>query len=45
LNPRPKKVLVVHGERSKSLDFASSMHKQFRIETYVPKNLEVVRIK
>jgi uncharacterized protein len=45
LNPRPKKVLTVHGERSRSLDFASSMHKQFRIETYVPKNLEIIRIK
>ena len=45
LNPRPKKVLAVHGERSRSLDFASSVHKQFRIETYVPKNLEVIRIK
>ncbi len=45
LNPRPKKVLVVHGERSKSLDFASSVHKALRIETQVPKNLETVRIK
>ncbi len=45
LNPRPKKVLVVHGERSKSLDFASSVHKGLRIETQVPKNLETVRIK
>ncbi|MBT3690734.1 beta-CASP ribonuclease aCPSF1 [Candidatus Woesearchaeota archaeon] len=45
LNPRPKKVLVVHGERSKSLDFASSVHKGLRIETQVPKNLETVRIR
>jgi len=45
LNPRPKKVLVVHGERSKCLDLASSIHKQFRIETSVPKNMETVRIK
>ncbi len=45
LNPRPKRVLVIHGERSKSLDFASSVHKALRIETSVPKNLETVRIK
>jgi len=45
LNPRPKKVMVVHGERTKCLDLASSIHKQFRIETLVPKNMEIVRIK
>jgi uncharacterized protein len=45
LNPRPKKVMVVHGERSKCLDLASSIHKQFRIETSVPKNMETIRIK
>ena len=45
LNPRPKKMMVTHGERSKCLDFASSVHKQFRIETQVPKNMETVRIK
>jgi hypothetical protein len=44
-NPSPKKVIVNHGESSKCLDLASSLHKQFRIETTAPKNLEVVRIR
>ncbi len=44
-NPQPRKVIVVHGEQSRCLDFASSVHKQFRIETVAPKNLEVVRIR
>jgi len=44
-NPQPRKVIVVHGEASRCLDLASSIHKQFKIETIAPKNLEVVRIK
>ncbi len=43
--PRPKKVIVNHGENSKCLDLASSIHKNFRIETTAPRNLESVRIK
>ncbi len=44
-NPQPRKVIVVHGESSRCLDLASSIHKMFRIETVAPKNLEVIRIK
>jgi len=44
-DPQPKKVIINHGENSKCLDLASSMHKQFRIETTVPRNLETVRLK
>ncbi len=44
-NPQPRRVIVVHGEASRCLDLASSIHKQFQIETIAPKNLEVVRIK
>lgn len=44
-NPQPRKVIVLHGESSRCLDLASSLHKQFRIETIAPKNLEVLRIK
>ncbi|PIN73830.1 beta-CASP ribonuclease aCPSF1 [Candidatus Woesearchaeota archaeon CG10_big_fil_rev_8_21_14_0_10_45_16] len=44
-NPQPRKVIVVHGEASRCLDLASSIHKAYRIETVAPKNLEVIRIK
>ncbi len=44
-NPQPRKVIVVHGDSSNCLDLASSIHKQFRIETIAPKNLEVLRLK
>ncbi|MBW3003573.1 beta-CASP ribonuclease aCPSF1 [Candidatus Woesearchaeota archaeon] len=43
--PKPKKVIVNHGENIKCLDLASSLHKQYRIETTAPRNLEAVRIK
>ena len=44
-NPTPRKVIVQHGEASRCLDLASSIHKQFRIETIVPKNLETIRLR
>ncbi len=44
-NPRPKKVIVNHGDNSRCLDLARSIHKSYRIETIAPRNLEVVRIK
>ncbi|MFH1063724.1 MAG: beta-CASP ribonuclease aCPSF1 [Candidatus Woesearchaeota archaeon] len=43
--PRPKKVIINHGENSRCLDLASSIHRQFRIETVAPRNLESVRIR
>ncbi|MAG47364.1 beta-CASP ribonuclease aCPSF1 [archaeon] len=45
LDPKPKKVIIVHAESNKCLEIASTLHKMFRIETVAPKNLEVVRIK
>ncbi len=44
-NPKPKKVIVNHGENSRCLDLASSIHKADRIETTAPRNLETVRVK
>ena len=43
--PKPKKIIINHGEQSKSLDLASSIYKNNRIETVVPKNLETIRFK
>jgi len=44
-DPRPKKVIVNHGENSRCLDLASSIHKQNKIETNAPRNLETIRLK
>ncbi|MEA1994328.1 MAG: beta-CASP ribonuclease aCPSF1 [Euryarchaeota archaeon] len=41
---RVRKVLVCHGEPSKSIDLASSVYKKYRVETRAPMNLETVRL-
>ena len=44
-NPRPKKILINHGEPGRCTDLASSIHKQYRIETSALRNLDAVRIR
>lgn len=43
--PRPKKVLVNHGESSRCIDLASSIHKAIRSETIAPRNLDALRLR
>ncbi len=45
MSPRPKKIIINHGEVSKSLDLASSLYRADNIETVVPRNLETIRLK
>ncbi|MEM4714451.1 MAG: beta-CASP ribonuclease aCPSF1 [Candidatus Nanoarchaeia archaeon] len=45
LKPKPKKVIVVHGEQAKTLNIASTIHKTFKIETLGPRNLESIRLR
>jgi len=45
MNPKPKKIILNHGEATKCLDLASAIYRQNKIETCVPKNLETVRLK
>ncbi len=40
----PNTVVVGHGENSKCLDLAKSIHRAFRIETLAPRNLETIRL-
>ena len=44
-DPRPRKIIINHGENSRCLDLASSLHKQFRLETTCPRDLEAIRLK
>ena len=44
LDPRPQRVILNHGEESKVLDLASSLHKRFNLESHAPYNLEDVRL-
>lgn len=45
MRPKPKRIIVNHGEVSKSLDLASALYKLNRIETTVPRNLETIRLR
>src|SRR3989338_8415704 len=45
MSPRPKKIILSHGEQSRCLDLASSIYRQYGIETVVPRNLETIRLK
>jgi len=45
MKPRPKRIIINHGEISKSLDLASALYKLNRIETNVPRTLETLRLK
>ncbi len=45
LEPRPKKIIIQHGEASGCLELASGLHKANHIETVAPKNLESVRLR
>lgn len=44
-SPRPKKVIVNHGDSARCLDLASVIHRLNRIETSAPRNLESIRLK
>ena len=43
--PQPKRIIINHGEASKCLDLASTLHKICRVETVAPRNLETIRIR
>jgi uncharacterized protein len=45
MNPRPEKVLCVHGDESSTQDLSSSLYHDFNIRTFAPKNLETFRFK
>ncbi len=45
IRPKPKRIIINHGEVSKSLDLASALYKLNRVETNVPRTLETLRMK
>ncbi|MFX0003481.1 MAG: beta-CASP ribonuclease aCPSF1 [Candidatus Hodarchaeota archaeon] len=45
IQPRPKKVLVCHGEESKAVSLSTMIHKKLRKSTAAPKNLETILLK
>ena len=45
LKPRPRKVIVIHGEKSATISLARHIHKRFRIETISPKPIDSLRLR
>jgi hypothetical protein len=45
INPKAKRVIINHGEVSKSLDLASALYKLNHFETNVPRTLETLRLR
>lgn len=45
IRPKPKRIIIEHGEISKSLDLSSSLYKLNHVETNVPRALETLRLK
>jgi len=45
LKQAPERVIIGHGEPSKSIDLARTLHKILRCETIAPRNLDAIRLK
>ena len=45
MRPKPKRIMINHGEVSKCLDLASALYKLNRVETNVPRVLETLRLR
>jgi hypothetical protein len=43
MNPRPEKVLCVHGDERSVQDLSSALYHEFNMRTFAPKNLETFR--
>ena len=45
ITPKPKRIIIMHGEVSKSLELASALYKLNRVETSVPRILDTLRLR
>ena len=45
MNPRPEKILCVHGDERSVQDLSSALYHEFDIRTFAPKNLETFRFR
>jgi len=43
LNPKPSKIVTVHGDENKCIELASTIYKTYKIETRAPMNMETIR--
>jgi KH/beta-lactamase-domain protein len=45
LSPKPERILVGHGEKSKSLDLAATFRRRYKLDARVPAVLETVKLR
>lgn len=45
LQPKPKRIIINHGENTKCLNLASSIHKMMKVETSAARDLDAIRIR
>ena len=45
LEPKPKKIITIHGDYSRCIELASVLYQMYRVETVAPKNLETIRLR
>jgi len=45
MSPRPERVIFGHGEESKCLDIASTVHRKYNVNTTAMNNLETIRFR
>jgi hypothetical protein len=45
MNPKPEKVLCVHGDERSVQDLSSALYHEFNMRTFAPRNLETFRFK
>ncbi len=45
MNPRPEKILCVHGDERSVQDLSSALYHDLDIRTFAPKNLETFRFR
>jgi len=45
VKPKPERIIVVHGEKSKCLSLANLFQRKYKVETIVPEVLETVKLR
>jgi len=45
LRSKPERIILCHGDNTKPVNMARTLHKLFRAETLAPKNLEAIRLR
>jgi predicted metal-dependent RNase len=45
IKPKPERIIILHGEKSKSLNMANLFKRKYNVESLVPKVLETIKLR